>query len=186
MRVATSMKRTMSRAVNPSRASSALLALALGLGGCALYACSTTPSQPTGDRVVNDTKPAPSSTSTAEADSAPPPRPDAGIYDAHSYEVPDGYSPSGVCDKCACASKDAGYCFGGGTGKTESPTECAVPRDNAGDGSVPAGELLVGCNPLPPECGATPDCSCLIAHVKLPCYTVCSDKGGLHIYCPNP
>ena len=183
MRVATSMKCAMSRAVSLSRASAG--ALALGLSACAFYACSTTPSQPTGDRVVNDTRPSPSSTSTAEADGAPPPRSDGGIYDAHSYEVPDGYSPSGVCDKCGCASKDAGYCFGGGTGKTEAPTECAVPRDT-GDGGVPAGELLVGCNPLPPECGTTPDCTCLIAHVKLPCYTVCSDKGGLRIYCPNP
>jgi hypothetical protein len=168
----------------------AVAILGPGLGFCAYagaIACSTTPSQPTGDRVVNDTKPTPSATSTGDQDSAPPPPPaDGGIYDAHPYAVPDGYSPTSVCDKCACASKDAGFCFGGGTGKSEAPTECVVPRDNAGDGGVPASELLVGCNPIPPECATSLDCSCLIAHVKLPCYTVCSDKGGFRIYCPNP
>ena len=153
----------------------------------ALFACSTTPSQPRGDRVIDDTRPSPSAPQQQQ-DSAPPPPSDAGVYDARAYTVPDGYSPTSVCDKCSCASNDAGYCFGGGTGKTDLAGECVVPRSDAGDGGVPFDELLVGCNPVPPECEPNPDCTCLIAalHVKLPCYTVCSTKGGLRIYCPNP
>lgn len=172
-----------------SGVSAGLLAMALwGATIVAPFACSTTPSQPRGDRVVDDTHPATSSTATSQEDSAPPPPSDGGSYDARSYTVPDGYSPTAVCDKCSCASNDGGFCFGGGTGKTDLAGECIVPRGDAGDGSVPSSALLVGCNPIPAACEPNPDCACLIdaLHVALPCYTVCSTKGGLRIYCPNP
>ena len=161
-------------------------ALSLACFACAgalalAQACtSTSPTQSVGDRVVNDTHTQPTPTSTGDDDSGAPLF-DAG-YEHHSYDVPDGYAPNKICDECACASSEAGagFCFGGGSGATAPPASCTGPRE--------AGVIEVGCNPFPPECASAPTCECLIdaLHGKLPCYTVCSNKGGFRIYCPNP
>jgi hypothetical protein len=113
----------------------------------------------------------------------PQPMPDAGAADAPYGTLVDGggpygYSPVGICTKCAC---EAGtYCFGGGTGYTTFSGSCTG-----------ATGLAVGCQPLPAACPSTTTCAsagCLFAALKpqVSCYPVCEQDKGPIVYCPNP
>jgi hypothetical protein len=151
----------------------------------AASACTESPAPVgTGDRVVDDTHPAPSGTN-------PPPPPadagdsdatvgDAAPYDARSYQPPDGYAPVSVCKMCKCPSA-TDYCFGGGTGMTELASCMADPNATA---------MKVGCNAYPAACAKNHTCQCLIDNLvagNYPCYPVCANNGGdLYLYCPNP
>jgi hypothetical protein len=152
-------------------------------------ACSSSPTPPSGDRLVVDTHP----TSTTTSPPPPPPPPPAASYDdaptypdVYQIGAPDGYAPLAACKQCACAgTPDAApppvpsYCFGGGTNLTFNGT-CGQ-----GDGTT----LVVGCNPIPAACAAKPTCACILAALppSLGCYPVCAGTApDFEVYCPNP
>jgi hypothetical protein len=116
-----------------------------------------------------------------DATTTPPqPMPDLDATDSPYGTVEDGngaygYSPVGVCNKCAC---EAGtYCFGGGTGYTTFSGTCTG-----------ASGLAVGCQPLPAACASAPTCDCIFDSLKseLSCYPQCEQGKALTVYCMTP
>jgi hypothetical protein len=94
---------------------------------------------------------------------------------------PDGYAPVAWCAQCACP--EGTYCFGGGTGVESFNGSCHA---DAGP-LTSAGELSVGCYPLPAGCNDEPACDCIIAEVSkyVACYPNCADITHI-VDCPNP